>query len=209
MRPVRRVHRGVIEPVCKSEPLTRWSKFVPIRRRVAAVQDGAKAKVAQIFGSDAGDVGLDELADLLLERHDPDQCGHPGLESRVGDECGPHGGPLIGMHHLNSSDIFGGRAAGSWRTRSYRHGESGPDGCRDDRAECEVFHCTGGIIRVTCRSTAQGPVGPATDCFDLHEEALTQDVVPVLRHGSGSASQLMTALSMNQPKVDAHAGASD
>src|ERR1700744_298377 len=79
MDPMRDVCRCVIERVRKGEPLTRRSKLVAIRRGVPTVEDRAEVIVAQIFRSDAGDIGLDDLSDLLLERHDRDHCSETRL----------------------------------------------------------------------------------------------------------------------------------
>src|SRR5277367_1115849 len=98
MRAVRDVRRCVIEPVRKGEPLTRWSKLVAIRRGVPTVEDGAEVIVAQIIRSDAGDIGLDDLSNLLLERHGRDHCSETGLERWVGGERGLDRRPLVGMH---------------------------------------------------------------------------------------------------------------
>src|SRR5690348_7705256 len=93
-----RTHAGVIEPIRQREPLTRSSELVTARRGVASVETGAEGKVAQIIGSGAGDVGLDNLSDFLLERHPRQHCRDTRLQRRIRGECRLHLWPAIRMY---------------------------------------------------------------------------------------------------------------
>src|ERR1700730_295159 len=106
MGSVRGVHGRFIEPIGQRQPLTRWGKFVVARCRTAAVQDRTEGIVAKIFGCDASNVGLDELADFLLERQLAEQRADARLEGSIGRERGRFLGPHSGMDYSRG---FGGR----------------------------------------------------------------------------------------------------
>ena len=76
--------RGVIEPVCEPQPLTRCRELVVAGRGVAAVEDGTEGIVPQIIRSDAADISLDKLTYLLRRRQAGEQSLHAGLELRIG-----------------------------------------------------------------------------------------------------------------------------
>ncbi len=186
---MRDVRRCVIEPVRKGEPLTRWSKLVAIRRGVTTVEDGAEVIVAQIFRNDAGDIGLDDLSDLLLERHGRDHYIETGLERGIGGERGLDRGPLVGMHDGC------GRRTSNGRHSCGGQGHNQTD-CPADAARNS--HRAIAISPVRRRSAVRGLIAPRPDCPDVHrEEALTMDVVPIYDRDSDQHPTLMTALSMN------------
>ena len=89
--------RGLIEPIRQGEPLTRCSEFVVAGRRVAAVQDRPEGIVPQIIGSHAADVGLDQLADLLLGCHAREQFLDARLQCLVPGQRGRKFGPALRM----------------------------------------------------------------------------------------------------------------
>src|SRR3569833_4585603 len=122
-----RIHGGLIEPIRQREPLTRWSELIAVRRGVTAVENGAEGKVAQIIRSDAGDVGLDDLSDFLLQRHPRQQSGDTRLERRIGSECWLYRRPAIRMYPGigSAGRLMGGRGA-----RRGGGGRRGPGGAR-------------------------------------------------------------------------------
>jgi hypothetical protein len=70
---VRGVDRGRIERVGRLEPFGRGREVVAAGPAVAAVEHRAEIVLAHVVGGDAAQVRLDQLADLLLERHPPEQ----------------------------------------------------------------------------------------------------------------------------------------
>src|SRR5580698_7006794 len=181
-----KVCRRLIAPVRKGERPTRWSELVAVGRGVTAIEDRAEVNVAQIFRSDAGNVGLDQLADLLLGRHAGDQRRETRLERGVRSERGAHCGPEIGMH---DGCIFRRVRGGNTHPHSgdYRTKDTGSD-----------FQCAYEIKLAGHRSLRCGLIAPGPDCPDVHrEEALTMDVVPIYGRDSDQHPTLMTALSMN------------
>ena len=144
--------------------------------------------MAQIFRSDAGDIGLDDLSDLLLECHGRDHCIETGLERGIGGERGLDRGPLVGMHDERG------------RTGHSRHS---CDGQGHNQTDCPAdaarnFPRAIEISPARRRSTLRGRIAPRPDCTDVHrEEALTMDVVPIYDRDSDQHPTLMTALSMN------------
>jgi hypothetical protein len=80
--------------------------------------------VPKIIRCDASDVGLDELADFLLERHLAKQLADARLQSGIGSESGRLLGPQGGVDHscgLRSQDY-----AGRQRNQAQNHFQSEP-----------------------------------------------------------------------------------
>ena len=93
-----RAERGVIEPVGKREPLTGWSELIAVGRGIAAVQNGSEGIVTQVIGSDAVDIGLDELTDLLLGPHAREQKIEAPLEALIARRYRPQLRPALRVH---------------------------------------------------------------------------------------------------------------
>ena len=77
-------HRGAVEFVRQFQPVVDAGMHVHRRPRTAAVEDRADIVFAHVVGRDRADVGLGDLADLLLERHALDDRADAGIERRVG-----------------------------------------------------------------------------------------------------------------------------
>ena len=73
------VHRSLVKIVGCLQPVGRRRKVVTVGTTVAADQDGAEVIGPDVFRSDATQVRLNQLADLLLERHARQQFGDSGL----------------------------------------------------------------------------------------------------------------------------------
>ena len=80
---LRHVHRRVPEAIGKRQPFARRRRFDSARRAVAAGEDRSETVAPIFLGRDARDVGLDDLRDLLLERHPREQGGDPRLDRRI------------------------------------------------------------------------------------------------------------------------------
>ena len=76
-------HRSVPKCVSEIEPRSRRRAHVPARRGIAAVEDGAQAILAHVIGRHRADVGLDDLADLVLERKRRDDLFQARLERLI------------------------------------------------------------------------------------------------------------------------------
>jgi hypothetical protein len=76
---LRRVRRRRPEPVGEFQPLRGRGVVVTARPGVAAVQYGADVIPPHFLRRDVGDVGLEDLADLFLQRHALQQVGDAGL----------------------------------------------------------------------------------------------------------------------------------
>ena len=63
------IHRSGIEGVRQRQPFFRRGKVIAARSRIAAVEHRSEPVFANLFRSHAGDIGLDDLTDLLLQRH--------------------------------------------------------------------------------------------------------------------------------------------
>ncbi len=97
MLAMRGVDRGVIEPVCRGQPLTCRSEIVVAWTGVTAVQDRAEGIVAQFIRGDAVDVGLNDLADLLLDGHVRKQRVDASVECRIRWNRPGHARPELRM----------------------------------------------------------------------------------------------------------------
>lgn len=86
MRAMRGRHGRQIELVGESEPGRGRRESVAAGLGVAAVEDRAERVAAQVGRCQGRDVTLDELSDLLLERHAGEQRAHLALESRIGGQ---------------------------------------------------------------------------------------------------------------------------
>ena len=69
-------------------PVSRGRTFIAVRPAVPAGEDRAERVGFEVLGRDRADVGLDELADLLLDRHFRDQR----IDARFGFGVGDRGG---------------------------------------------------------------------------------------------------------------------
>jgi len=138
--------------------------------------------MAQIIGSDAGDVGLDDLSDFLLECHGPNQGAQTRLECRIGGERGSDRRPSLRMHQALFCPRYPGREDQT-RQRSYGHRVPDRDTARtayrhgDDGTRHDNFDRADEITGAAFRSTTKGPIAPEPDHFD----ALLQDLVPSFR----------------------------
>ena len=94
---VRALDRGVVEGVEQLEPFRRGGEFVAVGRRIAAVEDRAELVRLEILGRDAGDVDLDELADLVLDAHLGEDRGDARLDLGVALQLHWQHRPLLGM----------------------------------------------------------------------------------------------------------------
>ena len=76
-------HRRVPERIRQRQPVARRRGFVVPGRGVAAVEYRAEFHGAQIVRRHAVDIDLDDLRDLVLDRHRGEQCRDPSLDRRI------------------------------------------------------------------------------------------------------------------------------
>ena len=74
---------GATEGPGEFDPCLRRGPFVPAGRRITPGEDGSKRIDPQIFGSNGPDIGLDHLADLLLDGQPRKQVFHKHFRTRV------------------------------------------------------------------------------------------------------------------------------
>ena len=79
----RRLHRGIVKRVGGSKPIAGGGPLVLVRCGSAAVQDRAKMVAADIGRGYGSQLRLDDLADLLFERHARHEVGDEGFDGRV------------------------------------------------------------------------------------------------------------------------------
>ena len=113
--------------------------------------------MAQFFRGDAGDVGLDELADLLLECHARNHRGDTRFERGIGSERGTDCGPETGMNHRGAA--LSGRDCGSLIGQGTQR--SGGDYRTEDNGR--NFQGASAITRAGDRSDWRGLIAPGPD----------------------------------------------
>ncbi len=125
--------------------------------------------MAKIFRSDAVDIGLDQLADLLLDGHVGQQRPDARFDGRIGPQGRRNDGPLVGVH-----------GAPGLTRRSAGRGVIAPteDGCGAEEARSQ---------------NDRRPGEPNNGVSHEFERAAAMP--PVALHELSSASHLMTALS--------------
>ena len=72
---------------------------VAVRPRIAAVENRAEFVGFHVPGRDRADVDLDQLADLVLQRHAPEQLVDPRLHLGITLELHREGRPGGGVRH--------------------------------------------------------------------------------------------------------------
>ena len=73
------VHRGVPELIRQREPSGGGRAQIAAGSRVAAIEHAAQMKLAHVFRCHRANVGLNQLADALLER----ECSENGFNARL------------------------------------------------------------------------------------------------------------------------------
>ena len=81
----RRPFRDIAEGPHQLVPVSRARALIAIGATIAARQDRTERIGGEIFGFDGADIGLHQLADLLLQAHPRDQRVDRALGSRIGD----------------------------------------------------------------------------------------------------------------------------
>ena len=86
-----RAHRRIIIGVGRRDPRRCRAEFIAAGRRTAAVEDRAQMISRDVIGGRAADIALDDLADLLFERHRRDQRVDSLLDRGLGGASGQNG----------------------------------------------------------------------------------------------------------------------
>jgi hypothetical protein len=170
--------------------------------------------VVQIFWRDAGDIGLDELADLLLD--DPMVNG-PMIKSRLaallmtGSERRDFRTPCHGSEPCSDVRLESGIDRDPRRNARPFSGMHGGEICVHGRIAGERGGGGGCLESATRRNTRDGRFKPQPFPSFLHGgKALTACVAPCLRQRRlPEGSHARDSVVNHQRKVDAHAGAND
>ena len=113
--------RGCAEIIHQLAPGLRIGALIAAGSGIAACQDRAEWIAGQIGRLDRADIGLDQLANLLFQRHALQQCGNCGFGCGVSQGCGAGSGrPRTGI-----CDCTGFGSAGTRRRYRIAPSQSG------------------------------------------------------------------------------------
>ena len=93
---IQRGGRGRPKAVGQRQPVLRRGLVIPARAAVAAVQHRAEAIATHVVRGHSRNVGLDQLGDLVLKAHCPQQCGDPAVDGIGGSGNRRCGGRCVG-----------------------------------------------------------------------------------------------------------------
>ncbi len=112
-----RVQRGGIERVGRLQPIGRQGAVVAAGAGIAAVEHRAQPVGPHIGGRDRGDVRLDRLPDLILDRHFREQIGDARIDGWIVGHGARELRPDFGMDHAGDGRRlrFGRADAGAQR----------------------------------------------------------------------------------------------